>query len=109
MQVKAAMLFNGHTQDTINAIDEETFNAILVMYADGVLGNNGLLNSIGVLVNGVFNYIRAPNTPPYSLKSILNQAYGYIYPDADLNPSDSLKMFMSRAKGFTMDKFNKGK
>lgn len=102
------MVFNGHTQETINAIDEETFNAITIMYADGVLGNHGLLNTIGVLVNGVFNYIRSPTTPAYSLKSILNQAYGYLYPDADLEPSDSLKLFMSRAKGFSMDKFSKG-
>jgi hypothetical protein len=108
MQVKAAMLFNGHTQDTIAAIDEETFSAITVMYADGVLGNHGLLNTIGALVNGVFNYIRPPNTPPYSLKSILGQAYGYLYSDVELDPSDSLKMFMSRAKGFSMDKFDKG-
>ena len=104
-QVKAALLFNGHTQDTINAIDEETFNTITIMYADGVLGNHGLLNTIGVLVNGVFNYIRDPNSPPYSLKSILNQAYGYIHEDAEVTPSDSLKMFISRAKGFSESRF----
>lgn len=79
------------------------------MYADGVLGNHGLLNTTGVLVNGIFNYIRSPTQPPYSLKSILNQAYGYLYPDADIEPSDSLKLFMSQAKGFSMNKFSKGK
>lgn len=99
------MLFNGHTQDTIDAIDEQTFRAITVMYGDGVLGNHGLLNTMALLVNGVFNYIRDPKSPPYSLKSILNQAYGYIHEDVEVSPSDSLKMFMSQAKGFSVDKF----
>lgn len=78
------------------------------MYADGVLGNHGLLNTIGILVNGVFNYIRSPNTSPYNLKSILGQSYGYMYPDVEIDPSDSLKAFISRARGFGMDKFKKG-
>ena len=99
------MLFNGHTQDTINAIDEETFNAITIMYADGVLGNHGLLNAIGLLVSGVFNYIRDPNSPPYSLKSILNQSYGYLHEDVEITPSDSLKLFMSQAKGYSENRF----
>lgn len=99
------MLFNGHTQDTISAIDEETFNTIVVMYADGVLGNHGLLNTTAMLVNGVFNYIRDPKSPPYSLKSILNQAYGYIHEDVEVTPSDSLKFFISQAKGFSEGRF----
>jgi hypothetical protein len=107
-QVKAALIFNGHTQETINQLDEETFNTITIMYADGVLGNHGLLNTTGVLVNGIFNYMRSPTQPAYSLKSILNQAYGYLYPDADVEPSDSLKFFISQAKGFSMNKFSKG-
>lgn len=103
--MKAALIFNGHTQDTIDAIDEETFNSITVMYGDGILGNHGLLNTLGMLVNGVFNYIRSPNTPPYSLKSILNQAYGYIHEDMEVTPSDSLKMFISQAKGYSESRF----
>lgn len=78
------------------------------MYADGILGNRGLLNTIGILVNGVFNYIRSPNTSPYNLKSILGQSYGYMYPDVEIDPSDSLKAFVSQARGFGMDKFKKG-
>lgn len=107
-QVKAALIFNGHTQDTIQAIDEETFTAITIMYADGILGNHGMLNNIGALTNGIFNYMRPPNTAPYSLKSILGNVYGYLYPDVEIDPSDSLKAFMSQAKGFKMDKFSKG-
>ena len=78
------------------------------MYSDGVLGNHGLINSIGSLTNGVFNYIRPPNTAPYSLKSIIGNVYGYLYNDVEIDPSDSLKVFMSQAKGFGMDRFNKG-
>ena len=107
-QVRAALVFNGHTQDTIDAIDEETFTAITIMYADGVLGNRGLLNTIGALANGVFNYIRPPNTAPYNLKSILGKSYGYIYPEIEENPSDSLIAFVSQAKGFGLDRFKKG-
>jgi hypothetical protein len=107
-QVKAALIFNGHTHDTINAIDEDTFTTITIMYADGVLGNQGLLNNIGALTNGIFNYLRPPNTAPYSLKSILGSVYGYLYPDVEASPSDSLKVFMSQAKGFKMDRFSKG-
>lgn len=75
------------------------------MYADGILGNHGLLNVSGLLVNGVFNYIRDPKTPAYSLKSILNQAYGYFYEDVEPTASDSLKLFITQAKGFSVDNF----
>lgn len=108
MQVRAAMLFNGHTQDSINEIDETTFNTISVMYNNGILGNMALLNVLGSLTAGVFNYIRPPNAPAYGLKTILNEAYGYLYQDAEITPQDSLKLFMTQAQGFNMDLF-KGK
>lgn len=104
-QVKAALVFNGHTMESIDAIDEETFTAIMVMYADGIIGNKANINILGALTNGVFNYIRPPNTAPYSLKSIIGNVYGYIYPDVEVDPSDSLKGFISQAKGFDMKKF----
>ena len=77
------------------------------MYADGMLGNRGVLNTIGALTNAVFNYMRAPNTSPYSLKSILNQSYDYIYGEEKTDPSESLKLFMTQAQGFSMDRFKK--
>ena len=77
------------------------------MYADGVLGNHGLLNVMGSLTNAVFNYMRASNSSPYSMKSILGQVYGYLYDDVELNASDSLKLFMSQAQGFNKDLFKK--
>lgn len=74
------MVFNGHTQQSIDAIDEITMNEITVMYADGLIGNQGVLQTLGALTAGVFNYMRPPHSSPYSLKSVLGNVYGYIYP-----------------------------
>jgi len=102
------MIFNGHTQDTIDALDEATMNDIMVMYADGMVGNKNLMVTLGTLTAGVFNYIRGNNSQPYSLKSILGTTYNYIYQEADLSASESLLAYMSQAQGFNLDKF-KGK
>lgn len=102
------MLFNGHTQQSIDAIDEITMNQITVMYADGMIGNQSILSVLGALTAGVFNYTRAPNSQPYSLKSILGASYAYIYPEQEMKPSDSLLTFMTQAQGFNMAKFKKG-
>lgn len=101
------MVFNGHTQQSIDAIDEITINEITVMYADGLIGNQGVLQTLGALTAGVFNYMRPPNSSPYSLKSVLGNVYGYIYPEIELNPSDSLLVFMSQSQGFNMEKFKR--
>lgn len=102
------MVFNGHTIQDIDALDEATMNDISIMYADGLLGNKNLITTLGMLTTGVFNYIRSSNSSPYTLKSVIGSAYGYIYDDQELSASDSLLSFMSQAQGFTMDKF-KGK
>jgi len=99
------MVFNGHTQDNIDALDEQIFNEIVVMYADGLLGNKNLITTLGTLTAGVFNYMRPSNSSPYDLKGVIGSAYGYIYEDKEATPSDSLLTFMSQAPGFTMDKF----
>lgn len=101
------MVFNGHTIESIDALDEITMNEIVVMYADGMIGNQGMLSVLGSLVAGVFNYTRMPNTSPYTLKQILGNTYAYIYPDVPSNPNDALLTFMSQAKGFDISKFNK--
>lgn len=102
------MVFNGHTQQSIDAIDEITMNQITVMYSDGIIGNQGLLTVLGSLTAGVFNYTRAPNSQPYSLKSILGNNYGYIFGEVKTKPSDALLTFMSQAQGFDIGKFKKG-
>jgi hypothetical protein len=55
----------------------------------------------------VFNYTRAPHTPPISLKSIIGSSYGYIYPEQEVKPSDALLTFMSQAQGFSLSKFKR--
>ena len=102
------MVFNGHTIQDIDALDEATMNEITVMYADGLVGNRSLLSMQGTLVAGVFNYLRASNSQPYTLKSVLGSAYEYFYGIEKADPSESLLMFMSQAPNFKMDRF-KGK
>lgn len=106
-QVKAAMIFNGHTQDSIAELDESTLNEITVMFADGAIGNYGLLQTMGNLTAGVFNYMRAPNSQPYELKNVLNSVYGYMFPAQPPNASQALLTFMTQAQGFSMDKFKR--
>jgi hypothetical protein len=101
------MIFNGHTQDNIDALDEATMNEIIVMYADGAIGNYGLLQTLGSLTAGVFNYLRAPNSTAYELKSILGNTYSYMYSEQTADPNESLLTFMTQAQGFSMGKFKK--
>jgi hypothetical protein len=101
------MIFNGHTRKNIDELDEATMHELMVMYADGLIGNKGLIVGLGTLTNGVFNYMRPPNSPPYALKSILGNVYSYIYPDKDLSASESLLTFMSQAPEFSVDKFKR--
>ena len=104
------MLFNGHTQETIAELDEMTMAQIQIMYADGMLGNTGILNTLGMLTNGVFNYIRSAGAPAYQLANILGNAYDYLYPPLTAEQqkqkaNEQLLMFMSQAPGFSADKF----
>lgn len=106
------MIFNGHTQDSLAHLDEMTMTRIQTMYADGVIGNQGLLTILGQLTAGIFNYIRPANAPDYKLAKILSNAYDYIVPP--LSPeqkaeaaSNALKSFMVSASGFNEDRFKK--
>jgi len=102
------MVFNGHTIQNIDALDEATMHEIMVMYADGLIGNKSLLVTLGTLTTGVFNYLKGSNNVPYTLKNILGSSYAYIYGEPEESASDSLLTFMTQAQGFNMDKF-KGK
>ncbi len=104
------MIFNGHTHDSLAQLDELTMTRIQAMYADGVLGNQGLLTVLGQLTTGVFNYMRPANAPDYKLSKILGQAYDYIIPP--LTPeqqkeasNNALKTYMMMAPGFKQDRF----
>lgn len=104
------MIFNGHTHDSIAQLDEVTMAQIQAMYADGIIGNRGLMVVLGQLTTGVFNYIRPMHAPDYKLSKILGQAYDYIVPP--LSPEEqaeatnnALKMFITAAPGFNKDRF----
>ena len=61
-------------------VDVETFVDICVMWSDGVIGNKGLIECIGNLTAGVFNYLRSQGQRSFELKDIIPSAYEYIYP-----------------------------
>lgn len=63
-----------------DAVDVETFGDICVMYNDGLIGNRGILEVLGSLTAGIYNYIRPQNKPAYKLQDIIPQVYEYLYP-----------------------------
>ena len=76
-QTRAYILAHGGNPD---AMSEDDFNSIMVCLNDGFIGNKQILNSIGSLTAGVFNYIRGKNQSAYRLQNIIGLAYDYIYP-----------------------------
>ena len=104
------MIFNGHTHETIAELDDVTMTNIQTMYSDGLIGNGGLLTQLATLTNGVFNYMRTANSPPYKLANIMGCAYDYIYPPLPESTkqaavNDSLLMFMTQSQGFKKELF----
>ena len=82
------------------------------MYADGVIGNHGLMNQISKLVSIVLNYIRQPNSAPYTQEKILGSASDYLFPPATeletkANINEKLLSFISQAPGFNKELFEK--
>lgn len=105
------MVFNGHTPETIAGLDEITMARLQTMYGDGILGNHKIVELLGTLIAGVFNYVRDPSkSQPYTLGNISGLAYDYIYPP--LSPeaqkqaaNNSLLTYLSQAPGFVKDRF----
>lgn len=109
-QVVTALIFNGHTKQSVAELDELTMAQMQTMYADGLIGNRALIEVLGVLTNGVFNYMRSANTPAYKLSNIIGTAYDYIYPplteeQQKQQANEQLLAFMSQAPGFTAKRF----
>lgn len=83
---------------------------IQTMYADGALGNHGILTCLGQLTAGVFNYMRPKDAPDYKLVKILGNVYDYIVPpmsEAEQREAtnNALKTFISAAPGFDPKRF----
>lgn len=107
-QVRTAMIFNGHTADTLDAIDEETFAELCVMYADGLLGQRAVFEALTPLTTAVFNYMRKEGAPAYKTTQIFPWVLEYDKnPDVEIDTAqDQLKLFMTQAPGFKMEYFN---
>lgn len=72
------------------------------MYADGVIGNKGILEVLGSLTGAVYNYMRSENQRAFNLQDIIPRAYDYIYPPLSAEQkarqaSEALKQFMKIA------------
>lgn len=79
-QVKAYL--TAHGTDPAK-VDEETFTDISVMWVDGLIGNQGILEVLGLLTAGQFNKMIAKGAQPYTLDKIIPRAYDYIHPPMD--------------------------
>ena len=63
-----------------NEVNEETFNDICLMFSDGLIGNYRIIETLGNLTAGVYNYMRSATAPPYKLQDIIPTVYEYLYP-----------------------------
>lgn len=103
------MIFNGHTLESVNSLDEVVMTQIQTMYADGIIGNQSTIALLGKLANGIFNYIRPASSNTYSLSQIIGSAYDYIYPpltkqEREYQSNEALLAFLSQAPGFNMER-----
>jgi len=107
------MIFNGHTAESVDHIDEETFAEICVMWHDGLLGGKGVFDAMAPLTATVFNYFREKGAAAYKTEAIFPWITEY-----DKNPdlevpktekvSNTLLAFLTSAPGFNMEKVNGG-
>lgn len=70
------MLAHGANPD---AMSETDYELVMVALNDGLVGNKALLNVMGSLTTGVFNYIRNASAKAYELSDILGVMHKYIY------------------------------
>ncbi len=82
------------------------------MYADGMLGNRGVFDSIAPLTAGVFNYIRPSGAPAYKSNDLFPWINEYwLNPDneptKDEQVSNSLLGYIAQAKGFSKERFKR--
>lgn len=111
-QVTAAMIFNGHTEQYIEGLDEELFTEIQVMYADGLLGNKGIFDALTPLTTAVFNYFRSSGTPTIKSERIFPWVHEYSIDPANDVPDEeagsrALLAFLQMAPGYKKDIFEK--
>lgn len=108
------MVFNGHTEQYIDSLDEELFAEIQVMFADGMLGNKGIFDALTPITTGIFNYLRTAGSPTFRPEQIFPWVNEYsqnpdLEPPAEEKVNDSLLTFMTQAHGFSMERFTNGR
>jgi hypothetical protein len=106
------MVFNGHTTEYIDGLDEELFGDIQIMYADGMFGNKAIFDALAPITTALFNYIRPQNAPSYKVEQIFPWINEYLVnPDFEPTPqeqvSSNLLGYMAQAKGFKKERFGK--
>jgi len=72
------------------------------MYADGVIGNRGLIETLGGLKGALYNYMRPENQRAYTLQDMIPMAYEYLFPplsekDKTEKVNKNLMQFMQMA------------
>jgi hypothetical protein len=80
------------------------------MYADGLIGNRGILEVLGTLTAGQFNKMLLKGKPPYKLQDIIPRTFDYLYPplseqDKKKQVSDQLLVFAMMSPGFSPQLF----
>lgn len=81
-------------------VDEATFNDICIMYADGIIGNRGVLEVLGTLTAGQFNKMLPSGKSAYKLSDIIGNAYDYIHPP--LSEEDQKELVNQKLISFAM-------
>ena len=90
------MIFNGHTEQYINSLDEELFAEIQVMYADGMVGNKAIYNALTPITTALFNYMRNQNQRAFKSKNRevppVDEVLGLVDP-SDFSVADFLNIY----------------
>lgn len=107
------MVFNGHTEQYIDSIDEELFGDIQVMYAEGMLGNKAVFDALAPITTAIFNYLRPEGQAAYRVDSVFNWINDY-FRNPDNEPKDADKVnsalltYVTQAKGYKKGRFKNG-
>lgn len=100
------MVFNGHTEQYVDTLDEELFTEIQVMYADGMLGNKAIFEALAPITSAIFNY--------FGGKAKASEIFPWINeystdPANDPTATDGLLSFATASAGFNLERFQNAK
>jgi len=70
------------------------------MFNDGVIGNLGIIETLGYLTAGHFNMSLPKGKKAYSLKDVIRNQYEYLYPP--LSDADKQNQFSQELLAFAL-------